>query len=1016
MLTRSLKARALIFCLGLMLAGAVTPLHAGGQGEPRLADVEKLMQQQDYNGALKLLATIQRTNPNLRDETTRLISEVIIVRGQLYNSVLVELVKALYEDHNEEKGVQLIGELQKIDPARSLAEVASAFDFVRFIKLMDRAAALIAAGKIPEALTLYLLPFTDPKSAGFQMQKPDFDAAGYGKIIETSVQNAVARIVSVGEHEITAAPRIAQVPAALASLLSAGATSGALDGFDTAVAPLREGARAEGAIRATAASLADMNRSIKDTAGKGKDDPYLRYVISLSLGREKKTEGIARALQLLWQQSAQTAADSAETDAAAAYRAARALYDAGDLAAADAKFDDAYYRNVFAVKALALAGAGLVTAASTGWTIAPANAVTLQAHLARASTAQEHAAEAQAFRKLIGYRGEIAGLPVAVSDAAVDPAKTPEETLQLTGARAKIAARAVDAGADEREWRARSAVLTSMEGTGVPLGPLAESAGAMADLFAGFIDRDVQPRDLSYALRLARIRGSSYQARLDAAVTLKKQGQDLMAGTKNGELPAGFVGILPKYPDQAVGLFQREGGILDSLTKDIGELTQALQADKPYVSTNAGILALLKGSAGEAGYESLLQKAHAERSDLDQLMARAQQQIDEAALASKEGDNWFAAAQNLFNRKDPDGASAQLDNAEGAYITSQAIAYTAYAEQKTDKDIPALRTLILGLKSSIANANAQRALVVIDQRLNARDFLGASDALEAAQRDWDQTQSGPNPSFEIRRFNIQNALQISQGRDISRLDPKADVVNTFIKYAQDAMAVNRLAEAEQNVNFALAVAPNYGAAKVLALMIKKQTNPLAFQKEATAQIADYMKLAADRTNLQGQKTAYLALLDYARLDPAFAAQTRNTVLELEFDLGLKRRPATLQQVAQSNQLVRQANALLQGGSPDAYPQELELLKQALQINPDNRDAISLDGQIRIRMGSTALASLSPVDTQKYKQARNLYLSGAYQDAYDVVMSLWDDPKSPRNRTYGELQRLKKRCEVALNIS
>jgi TolA-binding protein len=78
--------------------------------------------------------------------------------------------------------------------------------------------------------------------------------------------------------------------------------------------------------------------------------------------------------------------------------------------------------------------------------------------------------------------------------------------------------------------------------------------------------------------------------------------------------------------------------------------------------------------------------------------------------------------------------------------------------------------------------------------------------------------------------------------------------------------------------------------------------------------------------------------------------------------------------------------------------------------------VNLDGQIRIRMGSTAVSALSPDDTQKYKQALNLYLSGAYQDAYDTVLSLWDDPKSPKNKTYGELQRLKKRCEVALNIS
>jgi hypothetical protein len=32
------------------------------------------------------------------------------------------------------------------------------------------------------------------------------------------------------------------------------------------------------------------------------------------------------------------------------------------------------------------------------------------------------------------------------------------------------------------------------------------------------------------------------------------------------------------------------------------------------------------------------------------------------------------------------------------------------------------------------------------------------------------------------------------------------------------------------------------------------------------------------------------------------------------------------------------------------------------------------------------------------------------------MAIWGDPRSPRNKTYGPLLRLKKRLEVQLNIS
>jgi tetratricopeptide (TPR) repeat protein len=283
-------------------------------------------------------------------------------------------------------------------------------------------------------------------------------------------------------------------------------------------------------------------------------------------------------------------------------------------------------------------------------------------------------------------------------------------------------------------------------------------------------------------------------------------------------------------------------------------------------------------------------------------------------------------------------------------------------------------------------------------------------------RAWNLNQESSYPPFDNLRLTIQAAVELSQGREISRLDAKADVVNAFIRNAQDNLAAGKLADATQNVKDALAVAPNYGAAKVLQLMIKKQTDPAGFQRDATAQIDSYMKMGADPSNIEGQKTAYLALLDYSKLDPKFAAQTRGTIQELEYSLGLARRPPTAQQVAQSNALVQRANVAQQQGTPEAYQGALGLLKQALQINPENTDAVRLDGLIRTKMGSTALGALSPADTQGYNQAYSLFLSGAYQDSYDRVLAIWGDPRSPRNKTYGPLLRLKKRLEVQLNIS
>ena len=89
-------------------------------------------------------------------------------------------------------------------------------------------------------------------------------------------------------------------------------------------------------------------------------------------------------------------------------------------------------------------------------------------------------------------------------------------------------------------------------------------------------------------------------------------------------------------------------------------------------------------------------------------------------------------------------------------------------------------------------------------------------------------------------------------------------------------------------------------------------------------------------------------------------------------------------MAESNALVQQADRVQQQGTAEAYQQALELLKQALQVNPSNAAAVRLDGEVRTKLSKHGADCPLPADTGKYKQALSLYISGAYQDAYDIV--------------------------------
>jgi hypothetical protein len=635
--------------------------------------------------------------------------------------------------------------------------------------------------------------------------------------------------------------------------------------------------------------------------------------------------------------------------------------------------------------------------------------------LGRALAAQEYAAESLAYRQLIGFKRDLDALPpapAALPGAVVSSAGATAETTALASARTSIEQRLGESRSQGAAWTARATSWESKAGAIDSAPARSADARRVAAHFRTFADTDLQSRDLAYALRIAAIRGAGFPQRLDAAAALRARAEDLMDGTVNGQSPPG-TSIAEKHPDQAAALLATAAGNLDSLIADILALEQDLQAEKPYVKASTGFSGLLEGTTSRPGFNTTLRTAQTERAKVDTLTASSQRQMDDAALASREGDNNFAQAQSALNRGDPDGAASSLDLANVAYERSLTNEFSehAAARTRTGNDTVQLNVRILNLQNTISVSNAQKAIAAINKLIISKDFLGASDSLDAAVRAWNQTQEGTYPPFDNLKLTIQAAVELSQGREISRLDAKADVVNAFIRNAQDNLAAGKLADATQNVKDALAVAPNYGAAKVLQLMIKKQTDPAGFLRDATEQIAAAMKNAVDATNREAQKTAYLALLDYSKLDPKFAAQTRGTIQELEYTLGLARRPATAQQAAQSNALVQRANATQQQGTSEAYLAALDLLKQALVVNPDNTDAVRLDGLIRTRMGSTALVSLSPGDSQLFNQANDLTLSGAYQDAYDTLMRIWNG--SPRNKTYGPLVRLKKRLEVQL---
>ena len=301
------------------------------------------MTELDYPGALKLLARIQREHPEQRDETQRLIMQIITNQGKEYNQVLARLIHVLYQEQDADKALPLINTLSKLDPSRSGEQMRQSIVYVKFLKLMDAAAAMLSQGKIAEAIDLYLLPITNPEKAGFDMDKQKFDSGGYGDIITASVREAVGKIVDAAGQARGEVASSQAAQAALVSLVTSPVSAQSPDQLDQAFSPLAVARGQQKTVAAAVSSLDSAGKAIGPGAAGTNGQSYLRYLASLCQGRkDKPPEGIEQAISMLWEPQAEAAAEAAAKAAASTFADAEKRLAQGDLAAAEPKLQDAY--------------------------------------------------------------------------------------------------------------------------------------------------------------------------------------------------------------------------------------------------------------------------------------------------------------------------------------------------------------------------------------------------------------------------------------------------------------------------------------------------------------------------------------------------------------------------------------------------------------------------------------------------------------------------------------------------
>ncbi|MBP5283469.1 MAG: hypothetical protein J6Y93_02250, partial [Treponema sp.] len=431
--------------------------------------------------------------------------------------------------------------------------------------------------------------------------------------------------------------------------------------------------------------------------------------------------------------------------------------------------------------------------------------------------------------------------------------------------------------------------------------------------------------------------------------------------------------------------------------------------------------------------ENVIKNLDTLTADSLKLSAACQERVNLARIASREADNFYNRAvrdlQNAIKKGDNDlfnSARENMNNARKRYTDS--IGYEDDEELKNSSDEKLSR-----LDNDI-NENQQKIVVARTRQLknSAReayyngDFEEAERNLTLARTMWAIT-NGNNLDQETESLlaMVNRALTMKTGRTIPVTAPlypeMSQILNAANQYYDEGARLKRQgkdSEAEKVLNAAKEklrilqiVYPLNQDASLLTLKIDKLLDPKKFEKDFAQKVSQAI---AGAKNQATQQQSYADLEDLSRINPKYPG-IASTMLELEYELGIKSRPVTNTSVTRSNALYNEALRIYNSskGNEARLSQAVSKLDEAISLNPRNTNASSLKDKISTEIGGRATSILKAEDERTYRQIIQVMNDGNLINALAMTEQLMQKGSNSRNK---QLQDFRNRIRGLLGMN
>ncbi len=1067
-------AIASAFCVLLVVSGQ--PVFGAGRPEDPIAMAEDLIAEGRYNEAVVVLHDIIDTEPDRIDEAERLLRRIRAVRtdyNELFERLLDHLDES---PEDIETTLSIIEEMerleahpnpevrQQLESARAIAQLA--YDREMVIRILRDAAGLLEERRYAEALERY--------QEGFEIRRGVFEERGFADAFGERIASLREELIARTEAVITrvelvraAVDEAQRYPDERTSERLAQAQRALSTALDEVV--VLEEALAEAADEAAAA-----RDEVADHFPDEPVDWHVNFLRILSVGsfEQRRYQGVLGATSLMLDEAISEFREPLEEVARERISAGLDQLDEERYIEADARFLEAErdFETVVAATLRRSGGAAHGDPEDAGVELeidAPGELLMpddreallelmggIRIGVARYFLeAQLQREQARAFHDVARSLAMARVAPLVEPSEATDPRELYEQRRvvllgglqelsggrRAAGQRLELAeGRAELLGTELAELRtARSEEVVSATRTRLAeyeqrlRRDEGETLVALADLqysdaagnFAAIAD--------DYELAIAYLEGRELPPGFEApgAAVTPDVGQELPAPAEMDphdlpqlELPEDD--LLPEdeeieplvlsYPAQA-----RE--LLEPLLPQLDQLGPRVRGYAEHLNT-AG-----EEVRGEPGVEIWIERMQelADLVDSFSVQAVAALERSQGYLARSmelraEGEDLLAQTEQAIADLDVERARELWEEARSRFYDALELQDDPEFREEIDRRIVALGVEIQEAQNQRIVQEVRQRIQAANQLYNEEEYLAAQEELLEARRLWELTNVTENAEIERLLGLVNAALNFEDERTLTEADPLFPILSNYLSIAQDDFERGRelyqndaadeseryLDRAERNLENVIAVRPNNWEARLLQLRIIEFREGENFDRVFERRFED---VVAQRDAVDPMST--LTELEVLHeINPDYPG-LEDMIVELEIELGIRPDPVTAAQEEQSNELLAQAQGIAGGGLGQDRA-AMQLLEEALELNPQNSVAQALLDELRIRTGGQATVALSSTAEQQYRRAEALFVQGNVAQAYSIVQNLMQDDA---NAAYPPLQRLHRRISSRLGI-